>query len=204
MNCCMVTIAGPNKSKYSTRIGCKATQSNTKCRSSPTECEAQYEQRRRCLGTPDRLPRTIGKEWQPILNRKKTLIHRELIANCKSDFGRRTPEGLANHRRYVQGHPPAKPCTHGHMSTSHESCGPRPRAPTHTHAPTPRAGTGSESPARAPRRRRTRPATVSPPWSLGPGPRGPPPPPGRQVAGRPTGVQAPGLPASGGGRCVCR
>ena len=74
----MVTIAGPNKSKYSTRIGCKATQSNTKCRSSPTECEAQYVQRRRCLGTPDRLPRTIGKEWQPILNRKKTLIHREL------------------------------------------------------------------------------------------------------------------------------
>ena len=97
----MVTIVGPNKSKYFTRIGVKATQSNTKCRLSPTEREAQYEQRRRRLGTPDRLPRIIGKEWQPILNRKKTLIHRELIGNCKSDFGRRTPEGLANYRRYV-------------------------------------------------------------------------------------------------------
>ena len=31
-----------------------------------------------------------------LLNRKKTLIHREPIGNCKSDLERRTPEGLAD------------------------------------------------------------------------------------------------------------
>ena len=127
MNCCMVTIVGPNKSKYFTRIGVKATQSNTKCRSSPTECEAQYEQRRRRLGTPDRLPRTIGKEWQPILNRKKTLIHRELIGlqHCKGlaavrgapEAGRKGSIGTATGTAVLA--PPPPPPRHG---------GPRARA----------------------------------------------------------------------------